>query len=239
MKARGKTIIFVSHDTGSVVNLCDRAIWIADGKMHLSGSPAEITEQYRAYLFGLEIKNQPLNNRIIDDSAPADFRISAALPEQHIPNADRRMGDQSCKLLGVGMYNPRTLCQITEIKSGGEFLLRMSFLNESLAAGTPLIVGYTLRSPKGEEISSNNSEMEGVTVSTPKVGQTLTVRAHIILPTLHTGNYALSVAVAATNGVEFTTLDSVENVLVFCVTETVHVFGLLRFSTLFSVEQFT
>ena len=40
------TILFVSHDTGAVVNLCDRAILLEAGRMKMIGSPKEVSEQY-------------------------------------------------------------------------------------------------------------------------------------------------------------------------------------------------
>lgn len=44
-KKRG-TLIFVSHDTHSVINLCDRAIWIEKGEIIEEGSPKEVCERY-------------------------------------------------------------------------------------------------------------------------------------------------------------------------------------------------
>jgi len=40
------TILFVSHDTGSVVNLCNDAIWLQQGAVKSAGSPKEVSEQY-------------------------------------------------------------------------------------------------------------------------------------------------------------------------------------------------
>ncbi len=40
------TVLFVSHDTGAVVNLCSYAIWLQQGTVKLAGSPKDISEQY-------------------------------------------------------------------------------------------------------------------------------------------------------------------------------------------------
>jgi len=42
------TIFFVSHDTGSVVSLCDRALWLESGRLIESGDPKEICYRYMA-----------------------------------------------------------------------------------------------------------------------------------------------------------------------------------------------
>jgi lipopolysaccharide transport system ATP-binding protein len=44
MKTR--TVLFVSHDTGAVRNLCNRAIWLEKGKVLQEGNPKEMCELY-------------------------------------------------------------------------------------------------------------------------------------------------------------------------------------------------
>jgi len=46
IRERGGTILFVSHSTGSVVDLCDRAILIDGGELLLDGIPKRVTNQY-------------------------------------------------------------------------------------------------------------------------------------------------------------------------------------------------
>ena len=42
------TVLFVSHDTGAVINLCDHAIWLEGGKMIDAGVPKVISDAYLA-----------------------------------------------------------------------------------------------------------------------------------------------------------------------------------------------
>ena len=42
----GRTVIFVSHNMEAVKNLCDRALFMEEGKLILDGDPVEIIEQY-------------------------------------------------------------------------------------------------------------------------------------------------------------------------------------------------
>jgi len=235
MKARGKTILFVSHDTGSVKNLCDRAVWIDVGTLRLIGDPDEITRQYRAYLFGIRVRN---HQAIVFSNTTPSLKspLKDGSPEKSIPNADRRLGNRACRLLGVGIYTPTTYESVLELKSGGEFLLRMSFINESLEAGSSLTIGYAMCSPKGEEIGAVNSAMERMEILSPAHGLVFTVRAHIVLPILHRGNYALSIAVTAESEAGVEVLDRVENAIVFYVAESSPVVGLMRFPTTFAIE---
>lgn len=42
----GRTLVLVTHDTSSVRNFCDRAIWIDHGTVKADGKPAEVIDEY-------------------------------------------------------------------------------------------------------------------------------------------------------------------------------------------------
>ena len=46
LKNSGKTIVIVSHSLDAVSKLCDRAIWIYDGKVRIDGNTKEVIEKY-------------------------------------------------------------------------------------------------------------------------------------------------------------------------------------------------
>ena len=46
LKESSKTIVIVTHSLGQVKNLCNRAIWIYDGKVRLDGNPEKVVEEY-------------------------------------------------------------------------------------------------------------------------------------------------------------------------------------------------
>jgi lipopolysaccharide transport system ATP-binding protein len=45
------TVLFVSHDTSAVVNLCSHALWLHHGIAKFAGSPKEVSEQYLQALY--------------------------------------------------------------------------------------------------------------------------------------------------------------------------------------------
>ena len=51
IQKRGATILFVSHDVGSVRTLCDRAIWLDKGRLVEDGDVFPITGKYMAFMF--------------------------------------------------------------------------------------------------------------------------------------------------------------------------------------------
>ena len=54
MKEEGKTILFVTHDMGSVKRFCDRAVLLERGELQLIGKPSEIADNYLEINFGRE-----------------------------------------------------------------------------------------------------------------------------------------------------------------------------------------
>lgn len=50
MRSRGTTILFVSHSAQTVIQLCDRALWIDDGRLLLDGSPKSVLDAYHRSL---------------------------------------------------------------------------------------------------------------------------------------------------------------------------------------------
>jgi ABC-2 type transport system ATP-binding protein len=48
----GRTTVLVTHDLGSVRNMCDRAVWLDHGKLRGSGEPSEIVDGYTESMSG-------------------------------------------------------------------------------------------------------------------------------------------------------------------------------------------
>jgi lipopolysaccharide transport system ATP-binding protein len=46
-KARGKTLVLVTHDAGSVQSFCDQAVWLDGGRVAAQGDPARVIAAYR------------------------------------------------------------------------------------------------------------------------------------------------------------------------------------------------
>ena len=46
LKNEGKTMVFVTHSMASVKKLCDRTIWLKDGKIKMDGNTNDVVEKY-------------------------------------------------------------------------------------------------------------------------------------------------------------------------------------------------
>lgn len=51
-QASGTTILFVTHSMDLIPQMCDRAIWVQEGRILADGLPAEVIDQYHAGAIG-------------------------------------------------------------------------------------------------------------------------------------------------------------------------------------------
>lgn len=75
-KKEGKTILFVSHDLGSISKYCDRVILFNKGKKLAEGSPKDMIDLYKKLLTGSDEEKK----RIEEDGAAAEAAKPAEEP---------------------------------------------------------------------------------------------------------------------------------------------------------------
>ena len=46
LKKQGKTMVFVTHNMKAVTELCDRAVWLYEGKIKKDGTTTDVVEEY-------------------------------------------------------------------------------------------------------------------------------------------------------------------------------------------------
>jgi ABC-type polysaccharide/polyol phosphate transport system ATPase subunit len=68
LKSAGRTIIFVTHDMGSVERFCDRAMLLERGRMTALGEPHAITLAYNELNFGRLVHDEVERNRYGDQA---------------------------------------------------------------------------------------------------------------------------------------------------------------------------
>jgi lipopolysaccharide transport system ATP-binding protein len=64
LRARGATILFVSHSTAQVVELCERALLIDDGELICGGIPKIVVRLYQKLMFSPQDKREIIREQI-------------------------------------------------------------------------------------------------------------------------------------------------------------------------------
>lgn len=233
----GTTIIFVSHDALSVKTLCQKGVWLENGQLKYFGDASIAVDRYQA-----AINNQPLvqdfgrKNLVQDDTKKESVQGLASNREATIPNIDRRLGDQRCVFVGLGMYDAKHSNRET-FENNSKIFLRLTIRNNSLKKGEQLIIGYCLRNSRGIDIASNNSKNERVNIEAPEIGMEITIRVGIHVPILHPGSYSFSITMAYwINDDQLQDSDSITNAIVFDLTSEQLVHVLMSLESTFELE---
>lgn len=75
LKDKNQTVVFVSHDMGSVKRFCNKAVYIKDGKLTHIGTPSEIGDVYT-------LENIESGNVNKDPDLPATYKVSQKILKQ-------------------------------------------------------------------------------------------------------------------------------------------------------------
>ena len=73
----GGTLVFVSHDMGAVTALCDRVLWLSEGRIAMDAGPKEVAGAYLAALYG--VGGQGETTAVAKPATDADADHRAAL----------------------------------------------------------------------------------------------------------------------------------------------------------------
>lgn len=80
------TLLFVSHDMGSVLNLCERAVWLHAGQVRQLGASKDISEAYLQYTLQ-EVYGQEAQLQAIEQTADAAAPPLAKAEPDDVPPA--------------------------------------------------------------------------------------------------------------------------------------------------------
>jgi lipopolysaccharide transport system ATP-binding protein len=211
-KARGGTLLFVSHDSTTVTALCDRAIWLHDGEVRIDADPKQVTEAYLADMYRREqgddevaahIKSQggALHGEQADDDfvdARRDLvlhsNVRNDIQVQPFDAARESFGKGGARIMGVRLLDEHGSPLLWSI--GGE---RVSLVI-SVTAEVPianLIVGFLVRNKQGLSLFGDNTYLSYLDRPMAlAAGEEWYGRFDFRLPVLPAGEYAVSVAVS-------------------------------------------
>lgn len=101
-KEKGKTIVFCSHEMYHIARLCDRVLWLKNGKIHMEGKPFEVIQEYETYQLGKSKESSDSNatapietNQDAYEQAP-ETPVIFIREVQTIPARTVRNGEDLC-----------------------------------------------------------------------------------------------------------------------------------------------
>ncbi|MCX7626342.1 MAG: ABC transporter ATP-binding protein [Candidatus Sumerlaeaceae bacterium] len=187
LRERGCTIIFVTHDTATLTQICDRAVLIAQGNIVADGLPREVVDLYL-----IRVAEQLARNS--SDSKAATIHVVGARENTALP--EKRFGNFQAEIVecSVEGADGRSL---ERFPSGTPVRLRMRVLFHRRVENP--VFGVMIKNRNGVEVFGTNTHLRAVKSGTYEAGE----RAETCfdMPVmLGAGTYSISYAVHTADG---------------------------------------
>jgi ABC-type Na+ transport system ATPase subunit NatA len=189
LRARGVTIVFVSHSTADVKAIGDRAMWLDHGRVREIGATEQVVSRYLASI----VQKDAVFLKHTRTAAAVPALAVGKQVVRGIPNIDHRYGDGRAELLGIAVLDSAGV-PVRMLEPGTDIVVRIS-----VVAHQPLelpIVGFMLRNHMGVDFAGTNTAREGFDLPAMNAGDVYTVDFHVQLPQLYPSQFSFSPAVA-------------------------------------------
>lgn len=190
-KAKGKTILFVTHDLGTVIKNCDRAIVLQKGRVIGSGTPREMVDLYKKSL----VSGGNSSAQRLEISPDANIRRQQ-WSDSHVINPNlESYGNGFAEIGDFGVFDHEG-CPSDTVAKGETcaFKMHVRFFED---ISNP-IFAFTIKDKKGTEICGSNTVAEGASVPAVKQGESFVIEFCQIM-SLHGGQYFLSLGCTGFN----------------------------------------
>lgn len=164
-KKQGRTILFVSHDLGSINKYCDRVILLNKGKKLAEGNPKDMIDLYKKVMAGQDVPQ-------MEDGAQKAQRTDRTPAGRMMAPPDGRLWSDSmeknpnCSSYGNGYATILDYCvldqnhNITNVLAAGEdYTVRMRVQFHHRISEP--VLALTIRDKQGTDICGTNTMYEG------------------------------------------------------------------------------
>jgi lipopolysaccharide transport system ATP-binding protein len=207
LRKRGITILFVSHSTGDVKAIGDRAMWLDHGHMRALGKTDLVVSQYLAEMGK---KDAQYLAHAGDDTDRDSHRAPTEIIDE-IPNIDHRFGDGRAEILGIAVCDESGR-RLASLSPSTTMVVRISARAKS-NLDQPMI-GFMFRNHLGVDFAGTNTARERHSLPPMAAGETCTVDFYVDLPCLYASIFSFSPAIADGTLEHYAICDWIDNALV-------------------------
>lgn len=226
-RAQG-TVLLVSHNSGTVAELCDRALWLERGRVREIGPASDVSARYLASLSDVDALRPQIRSEVSTDQlwAPppppllSDFR--ARMPDRITVTAFDCAapfhGEGGAAIDDVAFHNVEGE-RLAEMHAGDEVELRIS--GHATREISQPMVGFIVRDRFGQNVFGDNTFVY-CGKSSPRMGSTQRFEATFLfqMPNLARGSYSVTAAVVDGTQEDHAHLHWVEDTLTIRVLDT-------------------
>lgn len=197
---KGKTILFVTHDMGSVIRYCNRCVLLNAGKKVGEGKPQEMVDLYKRIIVGQWNENEEKNSTIENSIDSTNINVNRLWKEQISTNPDMEVyGDGRAEIIDFGIFSDSGNIG-NNVYKGDYYTVKMKVrINDD---NLNPIFAFKLRDVKGTELTGTNTMLENIDTSHCKNGDIVTISFRQ-KQYLQPGQYLVSLGCTAFEGDQF------------------------------------
>ena len=183
LQALGTSILLVSHDLSSIVEFCNAAYVIKDGKLLFEGRAKNAANFYKQ-LYSSS-KKQPLQSQeLVDGGFGSLLKETYKVLPQTINYGDNFVEIYDWAVLD----NKKNVATTFDSEQFCEIVIRLRFVCECIDP----IVGYFFTDVQGREVVGTNSEYLGIPLGKRKAGENVEIKFKQVLG-LSRGEYSINI----------------------------------------------
>ncbi|OGL47084.1 MAG: hypothetical protein A2161_00025 [Candidatus Schekmanbacteria bacterium RBG_13_48_7] len=200
-KRKGKTIILVTHDLGSVERLCDRAIWLDHGKLMAEGMPRRIIDQYRSEISLEEEANLALQHEQVQTGIEETQSIETLTGNIDFAKAHReevpsnRWGSREAEITSIQFFDKDNNAKHV-FETGEPLTIEIGYRTNSKIENPVFGIGLYLQN--GTCCYGTNTNIEGIEIK--EINNSGFIYLKIDSINLIEGKYYLDVAIHKVDG---------------------------------------
>lgn len=195
IKAQGTTIVIVSHSLGQVEQICDRSIWIHDGRIRAEGKPRDIHPEYLDYM---GVKRQEVIEREKERREDSAKKIETGKQEKNDTKQEeiKRWGNGFARIQNVQLQNEKGEQQ-SVFKTGESICIKMVYQVNQIVEDA--VFGMGIFRSDGLQCYGTNTRIDKMQEFSLKESGTLSVRLENV--NLISGEYLLDIAIESGLGI--------------------------------------
>lgn len=236
LQKQGVTVLFVSHDMGSIRQLCSKCLWLDNGTKRQYGPVEEVAAAY--FNEQLAERNQ-LHKEAVKQPQEVDRGIQPVLTEKQmiLPRLAPCQGFFNKDVVIQSFVFLENGRQAAILEDGHTYEAVMAV--EFHKAFDKLIYGFVVENNKGIAVIGVNSWMtsQGKTINVDSPG-TILARFTFTMPKIMQGSYTVSPAVAQGTASEHIQLTWLENALLVDVQNSGYNYSILEIDNTLKIEKY-
>ncbi len=192
----GKTIIFVSHSSDQIRQLCSRAIWLSDGRIFKTGDAKILSQQYHAFMAHGIIPDSDKNEKIEITNIEKEIHSSQKdeIDWDNISEDVNRSGEGGVRITKVALYTEKPYKKVYNLEGGEDVIFAYEF--ESLVDVEMPMISFIVYDDKSQPLFGSNSYVLDKKYNTINKGAIAKAFFYFKFPCLKNGKYVFSIGIA-------------------------------------------